>query len=418
MFPITTLGERIRKIRKDKKMTLETLAGTELTKGMLSLIENNKAQPSMESLNYIAERLGVDVSDLLESVNVQELRQLLEEVEKLYSIENENPEQISEKYQKIVSLIEPVKDKLTSGYEAARLLELYSYGLYYGPSKEDWHPYLEKAASLYEQMNITARRAKVGLFRALDKFTKHKYYEALELLLQERRNIEEKHSYIDSLTRLDFDYHEAILHFAVGDSDSAIEVIDSAIKYSKKHKVFYHIDDLYRIAVGYGLLFNDEDKINYYADKLKHYGEFAEDEIYFDFYDFVQADILIERERDYLKALQIIDKLLSKKENFPLTHYLVMKGKALYKLGKYEEAIKALESVKVPDYIHHPFDLSIIYIADSYKALSYMEKGDLDKALKFAAIAKENIDPLPYSSYKQFILDAYEKILCEIKKPL
>jgi len=34
---IETLGERIRKLRKEKKLTLEVLAGDELTKGMLSL---------------------------------------------------------------------------------------------------------------------------------------------------------------------------------------------------------------------------------------------------------------------------------------------------------------------------------------------------------------------------------------------
>ena len=58
------LGERIRKLRKQKKLTLEELAGSGLTKGMLSLIENNKANPSMESLAYIAQRLEVDVSQL------------------------------------------------------------------------------------------------------------------------------------------------------------------------------------------------------------------------------------------------------------------------------------------------------------------------------------------------------------------
>jgi len=50
------LGERIRAIRKLKKMTLEALAGDQLTKGMLSQIENNKARPSMDSLEYIGTR--------------------------------------------------------------------------------------------------------------------------------------------------------------------------------------------------------------------------------------------------------------------------------------------------------------------------------------------------------------------------
>ena len=78
MFLLNTLGERIRSLRKQRKMTLEALAGDQLTKGMLSLIENNKANPSMESLSYIAEQLGVEMSELLEEVNTQELREVLE----------------------------------------------------------------------------------------------------------------------------------------------------------------------------------------------------------------------------------------------------------------------------------------------------------------------------------------------------
>ena len=79
------LGERIRKLRKQQKLTLEALAGDGLTKGMLSLIENNKAKPSMESLAYIADGLGVDVTELLEEISTQELREVLERAEKLYN---------------------------------------------------------------------------------------------------------------------------------------------------------------------------------------------------------------------------------------------------------------------------------------------------------------------------------------------
>ena len=67
---MASLGERIRKLRKEKGLTLQALAGAELSKGMLSLIENNKANPSMESLAYIAERLGVDRNELLEEVQL------------------------------------------------------------------------------------------------------------------------------------------------------------------------------------------------------------------------------------------------------------------------------------------------------------------------------------------------------------
>ena len=125
---INTLGERIRKLRKEQKFTLEALAGDELTKGMLSLIENNKANPSMESLTYIAKRLGVEVSELLEEVSSQELREVLAQVEKLYNTEFDD---LLDEREQLIALVEPYASKLTQGYEAARLLELYSRTLHY-----------------------------------------------------------------------------------------------------------------------------------------------------------------------------------------------------------------------------------------------------------------------------------------------
>ena len=73
---MNSLGARIRKLRKEQKLTLEALAGDRLTKGMLSQIENDKAKPSMESLEYIAERLHVKASELLEEIAPSTIRNL------------------------------------------------------------------------------------------------------------------------------------------------------------------------------------------------------------------------------------------------------------------------------------------------------------------------------------------------------
>ena len=142
MCHIETLGERIRKLRKQQKFTLEALAGSELTKGMLSLIENNKANPSMESLTYIAKRLGVEVSKLLEEVSSQELREVLVQVEKLYYTKLDD---LSDEHDQLIALIKPYAEKLTQGYEAARLLELYSRTLQY-EKIEGWQIYSDRAA--------------------------------------------------------------------------------------------------------------------------------------------------------------------------------------------------------------------------------------------------------------------------------
>lgn len=76
-----TLGTRIKRLRKQKKLTQTELAKDRLTKGMLSLIENDKAKPSMESLRFIAQQLNVEVSYLIDDGTLTLLRELYVDIE-------------------------------------------------------------------------------------------------------------------------------------------------------------------------------------------------------------------------------------------------------------------------------------------------------------------------------------------------
>ncbi|MBQ7822442.1 MAG: helix-turn-helix transcriptional regulator [Clostridia bacterium] len=60
------IGERIKILRKRNKMTQQQLAGTEITRNMLSRIENGCALPSLSTLVYIADRLNVPCACLLD----------------------------------------------------------------------------------------------------------------------------------------------------------------------------------------------------------------------------------------------------------------------------------------------------------------------------------------------------------------
>ncbi|MFZ3591798.1 helix-turn-helix domain-containing protein [Bacillus sp. DJP31] len=406
------LGERIRKLRKQKKVTLEELAGSELTKGMLSLIENNKANPSMESLAYIAQRLEVDVSQLLNEVSVVELREVLDEAEKLFNIRKENlNENLSDKYTKLIHLIEPYISKLHQGYEAARLLEIYGRSLY-GEEKEEWKGPIDLAAKLYDQMNITPKRASIGIFRGTVHFIDHNYEKALEVLLFERSEIEEKFAYIDPITRLDLDYHEAILYFAVGNIASAKRVMDDAIAFSKENKMFYLIDDLYRLAAASAMMSEDVELFEYYLMKLKQYAEFSDDKGSKLSYQIFNIESLISVKHDYKSALEIINHHLEDPEfTTPLKQWFFLeKGKALHGLGEYEEAIHYFDETEIPFYHHHPFDLTLFYLKDTYKALCYVELGNQNKALSAAKTAVENFESLPGSPYKDFSNSTYHNI--------
>src|SRR5881398_2430111 len=58
------LGERLRQLRVAAGLTQSELAGDRFSKEYVSQIERGKTRPTKETLAWIAERLGVDVSYL------------------------------------------------------------------------------------------------------------------------------------------------------------------------------------------------------------------------------------------------------------------------------------------------------------------------------------------------------------------
>ncbi len=61
------IGDRIKSLRINQKRTLQEIAdSSDLSKSMISKIENNKAVPSIAALVKIAKTLGTNISSLLE----------------------------------------------------------------------------------------------------------------------------------------------------------------------------------------------------------------------------------------------------------------------------------------------------------------------------------------------------------------
>lgn len=61
------LGKRIRQLRQNRGLTQGQLAGRELTKSFISLLERSAAKPSVDTLLLLARRLGTSVDALLGS---------------------------------------------------------------------------------------------------------------------------------------------------------------------------------------------------------------------------------------------------------------------------------------------------------------------------------------------------------------
>ena len=60
-----TLGEKIKSARKSRKITQAALAKDKITRNMISRIESGKANPSLETIRYIASELSLPVSYFL-----------------------------------------------------------------------------------------------------------------------------------------------------------------------------------------------------------------------------------------------------------------------------------------------------------------------------------------------------------------
>lgn len=64
------LGQRLKQARIEAGLSQRQLCGEEITRNMLSQIESGKANPSMQTLTYLAQRLGRPLSWFLEEQTV------------------------------------------------------------------------------------------------------------------------------------------------------------------------------------------------------------------------------------------------------------------------------------------------------------------------------------------------------------
>src|SRR3989475_10970234 len=70
--PSLRLGERLRQLRSAAGMTQTDLAGDRFSKEYVSQIERGKTRPTAETIQWLADRLGVDAGYLANGVSADE----------------------------------------------------------------------------------------------------------------------------------------------------------------------------------------------------------------------------------------------------------------------------------------------------------------------------------------------------------
>lgn len=396
----TTIGEKIRKLRKAKGITQSQLAGEHITKSMLSQIENGKAQPSMGSLQYLARQLGLEVSQLLEEDGSAEISRLLREVE----------DHIKRKeYSSVISNVEPLLEtKLPLILDAARLMENYAEACFHTLNVNGGRA-VDKAVEIYDHFSLYVEAAKARYIMYALYFTKLQYGASLDLIRDVWRQYKDKQSSRDILFELDLHYAEAASLSAIGYYEESRNVLLAAITLSHDEKVFYLTDHFYRLLAGNSQIIEDDEQVQHYLSKARQFAQFTEDLDSLELIELVEVTNLNWKGK-YAEALDLILKYSDMEHEDKRGYWLLQRGISYYGLDRYEEALEALSQVTMPEWGHHPFNKASIHTAGAYIAKIYAEQGEHDRARTLIEQVYETMKVFPPSPYFSFVKETYHEL--------
>ncbi|PFE06233.1 transcriptional regulator [Bacillus cereus] len=401
---MATLGEKIKALRKEKRFTQTQLAGSELTKSMLSQIENGKATPSMKTLQYLASKLECEASFLLEDDN-EEVKKLIPKMEQ--AIKNN---QFEEVYRTLLPI---VQKELPPTLSTARLYKQY-IGAAFNMKDYDIHSYIEKAVAIFQKYALYRESTQTSLKLCYVLFVHKKYEECLELLTSIRKEYEARQLEMDLIIQIELFLCEAVVLLAYGDYDGCEIIILQALDFSKENQVYYKTDEFYRILSYQKVIVADENKYLHYIKKSEQFAIFTENTLSLAVVDILKAYYYNTITTEYTLALQHLELFREKLQGEQLFQedgaYYVEKGKSLYGLKRYEEALEALERATIPDYMFHPLDQAWIITGGAYRALCYMKLQNKEKALQEATEAFHAIQEFPDSIFTVFIKETLQII--------
>lgn len=411
------LGERIKLMRKERKMTLADVAGSRLTKGMLSLIENGKANPSMESLQYIAERLNVSVTDLLQEREMDGVSELLDEAEVLYreyvrTFSEEREEEIRHVFKE---KLEPLFEKRSinhANYKEVRLFEIYLKGKFAFKEPID-RENIVQLVNDYEELRAYSRLIQTYTFIAMYDFFYGKEYAAvIPCLLKGLEKLEKYEHLIDTLDIIDYYYTLTIVYSAVNDAEMTEKYLEAVMAIWKKKKLVYRHNDFYRFMYYLSLQQGQHEKMGYYLKKMQDFVKLVEDpieEIMVDVIVLIYSNYVL---KDYKKTLAYShDQYEESLFNLAKPFFHAEQGYAYYMLGDYENAVLKLQSLAIPETNTHPIDLTAIYHGFAVRAISQYKVGNVEEAKRDILYAYHGVEHFHHSMQKDFIKEQYAIIM-------
>lgn len=263
---ILTLGKKIKQKRKEQNMTLKDLAGDKVTPGQISLVESGKSKPSIDLLEYIAEKMNVSIDYILET-------------------EEHQAEKLCQYYSKIACAslyaenYEQAKEAISKGMIYAK-----DYNLdYYAGLNDLYSGNIEQARENYKQAQsyyISANEVflKVGkMYDAIDTYMqlgltayKLSYFSSSLNFYKQAEKLIDRHKISDDDMLMRIYFNISLCYSMTDDYSSAIDYVLLAMeKLKKKNDSHQYGQSLLMLSLSYNSL-KKFDEALIYADKAIH----------------------------------------------------------------------------------------------------------------------------------------------------
>ncbi|WP_017549956.1 helix-turn-helix domain-containing protein [Salinicoccus carnicancri] len=402
------LGERIRNLRKSKNMTLADLAGDEITKGMMSLIENGRSKPSMETLQYIAGTLDVSVSHLMQEGDDEWTESVLEY------------EGFTDTFNFPYAFIEEeVLTNLDKVAQNSRGMEVYNILRVYYRMKgkhEIADEYTAKINEFYKSVGMEHLAVRNKLDDAVSFMYSRDYQEAYSRMFDIEADVLEFKAY-DSRIELDHLYHKSILAASV-DREAHVRVGNEAINLSYELENFKYFDSLNIILGIYYQYTGDVENSETCQENLRKYLAFNTKKA--DWIDFVDPENPIMYYRvltdDSNARAALYESYLARVDSFLEGHTVknasakyyrnIFELELTYFQGKYKEVVDGYrDDMHIRPLAQHPIDRIIMAVRSSIYPLSLHQLGRTEDARAEFGKIEETIEDISDSVFtKEFYM--------------
>jgi transcriptional regulator with XRE-family HTH domain len=399
-----SLGDRIKALRKSLNMTQTDLAGSEMTKSMLSQIENNLATPSMKNLQYLASRLGKPASYFLEdeayvsSLPIEEIHQELKEISSLIN---------SRKLDEALSMLEAMHSKYDFDRDSklyADFLSNYGECLIELNRSEEGEEKIKAAVNIYKNKYLFVDASRTYIILIGTPWNNFDYQKCMNIL-EEALSIYNNSIHKDYAFEIETLYIRSILFAGLDKIEDSLLATNKALSISKQTDIYYKSDELYKNLAVMGGLLGELEHFNEHIDKARQFAVFTDNNRVLASVEGV-CGLYYNKLGKPEKALEYLDTALEL-SNKVAAFALAEKAKSFYMLGQYQQALESIKHIEYPDYIPFKYDYLHIWNSKVYEGLSLSKIGRSKEA---AGTIKTGIEMLKIVGESKALVFAYKSL--------